>query len=306
MRKKLLLALVGMMILALVTACGGNDDTDTEEETETVDTNYGEEVDYTIIGIEPGAGISVTTEKALEEYDNLQGWDVSLSSTGAMMSELEEAYSNEEPIIITGWNPHWMFAKYPDMQYLDDPKNIYGDAEDIHSLARVGLEDENPEAYKMIEQFNWEVEDMEEIMYEAEETGDEIEDIAKQWVEDNQDKVDEWKEGVNEGNGEEIELVSTPWDSERASSGVLKVAMEQHGFNVTVTSVDVAVVFEALANSDADATVAAWLPITHGSFIEQHEENLVDLGSNLHGAKIGLVVPEYMDDIKSIEDLEAK
>src|SRR5690625_4085821 len=306
MRKKLLLALVGMMILALVTACGGNDDTDTEEETETVDTNYGEEVDYTIIGIEPGAGISVTTEKALEEYDNLQGWDVSLSSTGAMMSELEEAYSNEEPIIITGWNPHWMFAKYPDMQYLDDPKNIYGDAEDIHSLARVGLEDENPEAYKMIEQFNWEVEDMEEIMYEAEETGDEIEDIAKQWVEDNQDKVDERKEGVNAGNGEEIELVSTPWDSERASSGVLKVAMEQHGFNVTVTSVDVAVVFEALANSDADATVAAWLPITHGSFIEQHEENLVDLGSNLHGAKIGLVVPEYMDDIKSIEDLEAK
>src|SRR5699024_6883076 len=133
------------------TACGGNDDdtetdTDTdEEETETVDTNYGEEVDYTIIGIEPGAGISVTTEKALEEYESLQGWDVSLSSTGAMMSELEEAYSNEEPIIITGWNPHWMFAKYPDMQYLDDPKNIYGDAEDIHSLARVGLKEESPD-----------------------------------------------------------------------------------------------------------------------------------------------------------------
>ena len=310
MRKKLLLALVGVMILALVAACSSNDEdaeTDSnEEETEAVATNYGEEVDYTIIGIEPGAGISVTTEKVLEEYDNLQGWDVSLSSTGAMMSELEEAYSNEEPIIITGWNPHWMFAKYPDMQYLDDPKNIYGDAEDIHSLARVGLKEESPDAYKMIEQFNWEVEDMEEIMYEAEETGNEIEDIATQWVEDNQDKVEEWTEGVNDGNGEEIEIVSTPWDSERASSGVLKEAMEQHGFNVTVTPVDVAVVFETLANSDADATVAAWLPITHGSFMEQHEENLVDLGSNLHGAKIGLVVPEYMDNIKSIEDLEAK
>ncbi|NAP01161.1 glycine/betaine ABC transporter, partial [Halomonas sp. MG34] len=34
--------------------------------------------------------------------------------------------------------------------------------------------------------------------------------------------------------------------------------------------------------------------------------DFVDLGANLDGAKIGLVVPEYMEDINSIEDLKAK
>lgn len=291
-----------ILAIFLLAACGNSDDNSSEENGEM---DYSEAVDYTFIGIEPGAGISVTTERAMEEYDNLQGWDVDLSSTGAMMSELGTAIQNEEPIIITGWNPHWMFAQYPDMKYLEDPKEIYGGEETINSLARVGLEEDNPDAYQFIDQFEWDVEDMEEIMFEAEETGEEIEDIAAQWVEDNQDKAAAWAEGVNDGNGAEIELASTPWDSERASSGVLKAAMEQHGFYVKVTDVDVAVVFESVASGDVDATLAAWLPVTHSEFYENHKDNFDDLGPNLKGAKIGLVVPAYME-IDSIEDLQAK
>lgn len=291
-----------ILAIFLLAACGNSDDNSSEENGEM---DYSEAVDYTFIGIEPGAGISVTTERAMEEYDNLQGWDVDLSSTGAMMSELGTAIQNEEPIIITGWNPHWMFAQYPDMKYLEDPKEIYGGEETINSLARVGLEEDNPDAYQFIDQFEWHVEDMEEIMFEAEETGEELEDIAAQWVEDNQDKAAAWAEGVNDGNGAEIELASTPWDSERASSGVLKAAMEQHGFHVKVTDVDVAVVFESVASGDVDATLAAWLPVTHSEFYENHKDNFDDLGPNLKGAKIGLVVPAYME-IDSIEDLQAK
>src|SRR5699024_5319626 len=129
--------------------------------------------------------------------------------------------------LFRSWNPHWMFAKYPDMKYLDDPKEIYGAEEGINSLARLGLEEDKPEAYKLIDQFEWEVEDMEQIMYEAQETGEEIEDVAKRWVEENEDKVAEWTDGVDDVDGVEVELVSTPWDSERASAGVLKEAMEQ-------------------------------------------------------------------------------
>ena len=310
MGKKLWLALVAMGILTIFVACSGNDNNDAannnsngaDDET----SNYGEAVDYTITGIEPGAGISVATENAIEEYDNLKDWDVELSSTAAMMSELEKAYDNEDPIVITGWNPHWMFAKYPDMVYLDDPKDVYGGEEGIHSLARLDLEKDKPEAYKMIDQFEWDVEDMEDIMYEAQENDEEIEDVAKRWVEDNRDKVEAWQEGVEDVDGEKVELASTPWDSERASSSVMKEAMEEKGFDVTVTPVDVAVVFESVANGDADATLAAWLPITHADFYESHKDDLEELGANLTGAKIGIVVPEYMDDIESIEDLEAK
>lgn len=284
--------------IALV-GCSSDNDGDNE------DKSFSQSVDYTITGIEPGAGISVTTEKAIEEYDQLQGWEVDLSSTAAMMAELETAIEKKEPIIITGWNPHWMFAKYPDMKYLDDPKGVYGDVENINSLARLGFEEDNPEAFKFIDQFEWTPEDMEEIMYESQDTGDSIEKIAEQWVEDNADRVAKWSEGVEDGNGTKVDLVSTPWDSERASSSVLKIAMEQKGFEVNITEVDVAIVFESLANGDADATLAAWLPITHEKFLEDNKDKLVDLGPNLTGAKMGLVVPDYVD-LESIEDLEAK
>jgi glycine betaine/proline transport system substrate-binding protein len=302
--KKMLLG-IGLASALVLAGCGESGDDTSSSESSNGETSYSEAVDYTITGIEPGAGISVTTEKAIEEYESLSGWSVELSSTAAMATELDKAMDNEEPIIITGWNPHWTFAKYPDMKYLEDPKGIYGGVEEIKTIARKGLEEEKPEAYKILDQFNWEVEDMEAIMFESKESGEDIAAVAKQWVEDNQDKVDQWLEGVNDVDGVKVELVSTPWDSERASSNVVKYAMEQKGFDVTITPVDVAVVFESIANGDGDASVAPWMPITHKDFYESYQEDFVDLGANLTGAKIGLVVPAYMD-INSIEDLEPK
>ncbi|WP_036687752.1 glycine betaine ABC transporter substrate-binding protein [Paucisalibacillus globulus] len=298
--KKILLT-IGLTTALALAGCSN----DSSDQVENGETSYSEAVDHTIIGIEPGAGISVTTEKAIEEYESLSGWTVELSSTAAMAAELDKAMENEEPIIITGWNPHWTFAKYPDMKYLEDTKGVYGDVEEIKTIARKGLEEEKPEAFKLLDQFNWEVEDMEWIMYESKESGDDIAAVAEQWVADNQSKVDEWLEGVNDVDGVEIELVSTPWDSERASANVVKYAMEQKGFKVTVTPVDVAVVFESIANGDGDASLAPWMPITHKDFYESYQNDFIDLGANLEGAKIGLVVPAYME-IDSIEDLEAK
>ncbi|WP_339235219.1 hypothetical protein [Oceanobacillus sp. FSL W7-1281] len=82
--KKASKIIFGIFFILLLTACGDSDDNSSEDNGEV---DYGEEVNYTITGIEPGAGISVTTERALEEYDNLEGWEVELSSTGAMMAE---------------------------------------------------------------------------------------------------------------------------------------------------------------------------------------------------------------------------
>ncbi|MFD2639451.1 glycine betaine ABC transporter substrate-binding protein [Piscibacillus salipiscarius] len=296
--------LIAISFLLIIAACGDTDSSEEGTDNGSNDgTNYSEAVDYTITGIEPGAGITVTTEKAIEEYENLSGWTLETSSTAAMVTALEEAISNEEPIIVTGWNPHWKFAKFPDLKYLDDPKGIYGEAENINTLAKNGLQDEKPNAYKLLDQFEWDVEDMEEIMYESQDTGDSIDEVAQRWVDDNRDKVDAWLEGVEDVDGVEVELASTPWDSERASSSVLKIAMEEKGFNVTVTPVDVAAVFQAVGSGDVDATAAAWLPFTHADFYEKVKDSVEDLGPNLEGAKIGIVVPSYMD-IDSIEDLK--
>ena len=103
-----------------------------------------DELDQTITGIEPGAGVVKASENSVEEY-GLDGWEVQTSSSGAMATALGEAIDNEEPIAVTGWSPHWKFAEY-DLKYLEDPKEVYGGAEEIKTMARQGLEEDLPNA----------------------------------------------------------------------------------------------------------------------------------------------------------------
>ena len=150
---------------------------------------HADDFDNKITGIDPGAGIMRLTDKVIEEYDldlNLQ------SGSGATMTAaLKSAIANDEEIAVTGWTPHWMFARW-DLKYLDDPKNVYGGAEQIHTIVRQGLEEDMPEAYAILDAFEWTAEDMGEVMLMNQEEDSDPYENAKQWVEDNQDLVQEW------------------------------------------------------------------------------------------------------------------
>ncbi|MYL51161.1 glycine/betaine ABC transporter [Halobacillus litoralis] len=298
----------GLSLTLVAAGCGSSEDEGTESNGDSngdeaaSEMNYGEEMGYEITGIEAGAGVVSSAEAAVEEYENLSGWEVSTSSSGAMATALGEAVENEEPIVVTGWTPHWKFAKY-DLKYLEDPKEVFGGEEQIKTMVRQGLKDEKPNAYKILDQFNWEASDMEEVMLEVSD-GASPEEAAQNWISNNQDKVDAWTEGTEEVDGTEVELVLVNWDSEIASTNVVAEVMKEQGFEVTITPLDNGPMWESVAAGEADGMVAAWLPGTHGDQYEQNKDKLEDLGANLEGAKIGLVVPEYMD-VDSIEDLEA-
>ena len=122
-----------------------------------------DQADKKITGIEPGAGVVNAAENTVKQYDNLKGWTVETSSSGAMTVALGQAIKKHEPIVITGWTPHWMFAKY-DLKYLEDPKKAMGDAEEIHTVVRKGLKEDQPEAYKVLDKFHWTEKDMEKVM----------------------------------------------------------------------------------------------------------------------------------------------
>lgn len=154
----------------------------------------GDSVDYTITGIEPGAGIMSATSKAIEEY-GLKDWKLLESSSAAMAKVLQDAYAKKEPVIVTAWTPHWMFAEM-DLKYLEDPKNVYGGAEQIHTLVRLGLKEDQPEAHKFLDQFEWTATDMEAVMVDIFGGMSEV-DAAKKWVAANEDKVSEWIAGIN-------------------------------------------------------------------------------------------------------------
>lgn len=284
----------GVSVLAsaiLLGACSDSENSDNQ--------SFAEQVNYKVTGVEPGAGLTGLAETTLDSYDNLKDWNLEISSTAGMLGSLDKAISNKEPIVITGWTPHWMFEAY-DLKILDDPKGTLGTEENIETLTRKDLKSDLPYAYEVLDRFNWEAEDMEQVMLDGQSM--DYEKAAQKWIDENLDKVAEWTEGIPQSNGEEINLITTQWDSELASTTVVQLVLQSLGYKVIMTPVDPAIMFEAIANGEGDATVAPWLPTTHAAFYEKHKDSIDDLGPNLTGTKNGFVVPSYVE-IDSIEDL---
>ncbi|RKJ55947.1 glycine/betaine ABC transporter, partial [Butyricicoccus sp. 1XD8-22] len=140
---------LGLSISLLLAGCG-NDESAQQNVQEDEKPSLSEALDYTITGIEPGAGLTQLTKDTLEAYDNLEGWELEESSTVGMLAALDDAIKKEEPIIISGWSPHWKFAAY-DLKFLEDPKGAFGGVENIQTIARKGLEEDMPNAYKILD-----------------------------------------------------------------------------------------------------------------------------------------------------------
>lgn len=289
------LGAIALLSLGLA-ACGSDENNSSNSEAGSV----GESVDYKITGIDPGAGIMEATERAITDYE-LDKWDLVSGSGAAMTAALKKAYDAEKPIIITGWTPHWKFAKY-DLKYLEDPKGSYGGEEEIHTIGRTGLQEDLPEAHQILSNFSWSEEDMGEIMIAIQE-GEKPEVAAQNWVDANADKIAVWTDGVEKVNGDAIKLAYVAWDSEIASTNVMKIVLEDMGYKVTTVQVEAGPMWTAVADGSADASLAGWLPLTHATYAEKFDGKFEDLGASMTGVKIGLVVPSYMD-ITSIEDLQ--
>lgn len=276
----------------LFTGCGGN-----SEDSEEVNFDYAPN-EY-IIGIEPGSGTMQAANQAMEDYGLNQ--NLTTGSSAVMTQMLGDAIRQNAPIVVTGWTPHWKFAKY-DLKFLDDPKGSFGKPEEIHTLARKDLKEDKPNAYKLLDNFEWTVDDMQEVLVDLND-GMDIKEASRKWVDNNQDRVQKMYEGVQEGNGEVISLAHATWDSELASANVLKYILEDYGFKVRMMAVEIGPLFAAIAYGSADVTPSAWLPQTHKNYMEKYGDLIDDLGPNLVNAKIGFVVPEYMD-IESIDELK--
>ncbi|MBY7143043.1 glycine betaine ABC transporter substrate-binding protein [Virgibacillus sp. NKC19-3] len=158
----------------------------------------GEALDWTITGIDPGAGVMNSTENALEEY-GLDNWELQSSSEAGMLSELQSKIQNEEPIIVTGWRPHSMFSEF-DLKMLEDPKEVYGGEGDrIGAVAHTSFEEDSPAAYEFIQRFTEDYdEEMETELLVAVNDGATEEEAASQFIEDNPDLVEKWTEGLGE------------------------------------------------------------------------------------------------------------
>ncbi len=143
-----------------------------------------------IVGIDAGAGMMAQTELVIEEY----GLDFELlpGSGPVMTAALGKAIDAGKAIVVTGWAPHWMFARW-DLKVLEDPLGIYGQAENIHKLARVGLEDDMPKVADFLKAFAMTDAELGDLMGVIEESGDqEVIDVARAWANDHAELIDSW------------------------------------------------------------------------------------------------------------------
>ena len=142
-----------------------------------------------IVGIDAGSGVMLKTDEAIKAY----GLDYKLqaSSGAAMIAELTRAEDKQESIAVTGWVPHWMFAKWK-LRFLEDPKGVYGAAETVNSIGSKGLEKKAPEVAAFLKKFQWASKDeIGEVMLAIQE-GAKPDVAAKDWVSKHPERVAEW------------------------------------------------------------------------------------------------------------------
>ncbi|GLW66134.1 hypothetical protein Arub01_43780 [Actinomadura rubrobrunea] len=106
-----------------------------------------------IIGIEKSSGLyRVAQQKMLPAYGLQDEYEVTTSSTAAMLSELKKAIDAKKDIIVTLWRPHWAYAKFP-IRDLEDPKGAMGQPDGIYTVAREDFSKDQPEVTGWLKKF---------------------------------------------------------------------------------------------------------------------------------------------------------
>jgi glycine betaine/proline transport system substrate-binding protein len=145
--------------------------------------------DGTIVGIDSGAGIMAATEQAIDDYE--LDFRLLPSSEAAMAASLKEAIDGRRPIVVTGWKPHWMFARWQ-LRFLEDPRGAYPQQEDIHTVVRPGFETDFPGATEFLRRFELTAEQLNGLMAAMRDRDADPDAIAKKWLEDHPEIVERW------------------------------------------------------------------------------------------------------------------
>lgn len=149
---------------------------------------YKDRFSYRIIGIERGAGITSATDKAIQDY-HLSYRQVN-SSTIAMITELQNAIRQKQWIVVSGWQPHWMFGKMK-LKFLEDPEKIFGNTEQIRTYSRKSFAQDHPELVKFFSNMHYTDSDMTDLLTKMEYSKDK-EKTAKLWVKSHPHLITSW------------------------------------------------------------------------------------------------------------------
>ncbi len=165
---------------------------------------FGEELEYTIHGIEAGNdGNQLIWQMINEDAFGLGEFEVAASSEAGMLAEAQARFPDEEPIVFLGWAPHPM-NNYLDMEYLSGGDDYFGPdygAATVYTNFRVGFLEEYPNLAQFFNNLYFTLEMEGAIMGEIGEGAD-AREAARAWLQENPAILAEWLEGVETVDGE--------------------------------------------------------------------------------------------------------
>ncbi|SFQ25618.1 glycine betaine ABC transporter substrate-binding protein [Salibacterium halotolerans] len=139
--------------------------------------------------IEEGAEATETSRNMVENY-NLD-MEVVASSEGGMMAQASRKIQQEEPVVFYGWRPHPMFNNY-DLKVLKDPDNFF-ETSKVKVITNADFKDKAPEAYEFLSNWSIDIGEVEQMIVDIEENNEDPKDVAQEWIDNHQDKVESMK-----------------------------------------------------------------------------------------------------------------
>lgn len=108
----------------------------------------------------------------------------------------------------------------------------------------------------------------------------------------------------NTDDKEKISILYSNYLGAIAFTNLSKIALENQGYDVEITNLDMGLIFGELSKDDpnGDVFMDAWLPNTHEAYWAEYGDKLVKIGESFSEGTTGLVVPSYLP-INSIEEL---
>ncbi len=145
----------------------------------------------TIVGIEPGAGLTAAMENEVIPAYGLDDMKFLTSSTAAMLSELKSATDKGENVVVTLWEPHRAYAQFP-LKNLEDPDGAFGATESLYSYGSTEFAESSPKAAGYLENFEMDSETLMSLVKAMfiDYDGSDYAPIVEKWIEDNQEYVD--------------------------------------------------------------------------------------------------------------------
>jgi glycine betaine/proline transport system substrate-binding protein len=163
--------------------------------------DYAAALDGKLVDADPSF---ITTQ---QNAKRLAGYGITLqqvtSSEAAQLAELRRAYERQAPILVYLYHPHWVFNEF-EMTQLQEPTPFQPDCFTSGSgacampdyaawtAASTRLQQEAPRFYALLQRFELPLPDIEAMLKSIDVDKQPADQVAKQWVEANQSRVQQW------------------------------------------------------------------------------------------------------------------